>query len=334
MYTDDILALKEQFVVRPVHDIGFKILFSHPAMLLDFLESIYHMKFHSLEYKDRILTPSQVSAKEVRLDLRFECDGILRNMEMQQYITGEEGERILYYLSSLVQSQMMKGKDYDELPSIHHLMILADHFKSAADQLNEFTLSDTVTHLPLTDKVKVYMINLKKGVESITDYRNMTKLQKWCLFLLHGHENDHEGMKILMEEELFRKAGDIMTTINDDELLKSYAFEKSLREMDERVRLRKAKKTGHEEGKIEGRIEGEIKEKKEGDYLRQVKTAIHMIQRGMENDLITELTELSLSQIIEIKKDLSDHQMMVAEKVEDYSIPVNINSPDKERQKT
>ena len=39
-------------------------------------------------------------------------------------------------------------------------------------------------------------------------------------------------------------------------------FEKSLREMDERVRLRKAKKTGHEEGKIEG------------NYLRQVKTAI------------------------------------------------------------
>lgn len=59
-----------------------------------------------------------------------------------------------------------------------------------------------------------------------------------------------------------------------------------------------------------------------------------MIQRGMENDLITELTELSLSQIIEIKNNLSDHQMMVAEKEEDYSIPFNIKSYDKERQKT
>ena len=129
-----------------------------------------------------------------------------------------------------------------------------------------------------------------------------------------------------------------MTTINDDEFLKSYAFEKSLREMDERVRLRKAKKTGHEEGKIEGRIEGkiegEIKGKKEGIYLRQMKTAVEMLNDNIDVSMIMKYTDLTLSQIHEIQNNLSDHQMMVAEKVEDYSIPVNINSPDKERQKT
>lgn len=101
-----------------------------------------------------------------------------------------------------------------------------------------------------------------------------------------------------------------MTTINDDELLKSYAFEKSLREMDERVRLRKAKKAGHEEGKIEGRIEG----KKEGDYLRQMKTAVEMLNDNIDVSMIMKYTDLTLSQIHEIKNNLSDHQMMVAEK--------------------
>ena len=105
-----------------------------------------------------------------------------------------------------------------------------------------------------------------------------------------------------------------MTTINDDELLKSYTFEKSLREMDERVRLRKAKKTGHEEGKIEGRIEGEIKGKKEGDYLRQMKTAVEMLNDNIDVSMIMKYTDLTLSQIHEIKNNLSDHQMMVAEK--------------------
>ena len=105
-----------------------------------------------------------------------------------------------------------------------------------------------------------------------------------------------------------------MTMINDDELLKSYAFEKSLREMDERVRLRKAKKSGHEEGKIEGRIEGEIKGKKEGDYLRQMKTAVEMLNDNIDVSMIMKYTDLTLSQIHEIKNNLSDHQMMVAEK--------------------
>ena len=97
-----------------------------------------------------------------------------------------------------------------------------------------------------------------------------------------------------------------MTMINNNEELRSYAFEKSLREMDERVRLRKAKKTGHEEGKIEG--------KKEGNYLRQVKTAIEMMNDNIDLSIIMKYTELTLSQITEIKNNLSNYQMMVAEK--------------------
>ena len=81
----------------------------------------------------------------------------------------------------------MKGRDYDELMPIYKVILLAENSTVAEEGFNEFLFTNTSTHTPLTDKAKAYMINLKKVVESISDYRQMDKLQKWCLFLMHGH---------------------------------------------------------------------------------------------------------------------------------------------------
>ena len=129
-----------------------------------------------------------------------------------------------------------------------------------------------------------------------------------------------------MEDELFRKAGEIMTLINSDEELKDIAFEKMKREMDERVRLRSARKSGHREGKqegiIEGKIEGKIEGRNEGNYFRQVKTTIEMLNDHVDLSLIMKYTELSSSQINDIKADINSYEMMVAEKSEDYSTSI------------
>ena len=79
MVLEKFFVSKDEFIIRPVHDFGFKILFGHSSdpdcvLLKSFLEAIFEKKYEIIEFKDRQITPIQVFGKEVRLDLRLMCN--------------------------------------------------------------------------------------------------------------------------------------------------------------------------------------------------------------------------------------------------------------------
>jgi predicted transposase/invertase (TIGR01784 family) len=61
-----------------------------------------------------------------------------------------------------------------------------------------------------------------------------------------------------------------------------------------------------EEGKIEGKMEGKIEGKMEGKIEGKIVAARNMIIRGMGADMVAEVTELTLDEVENIKKQISD----------------------------
>ena len=297
---------KEDFVVRPVHDLGFKALFGHPSdpdclLLKDFLKTLFHKDFDLLEFKDREITPEQLNCKTIRLDLRIVCDHVFYNLEMQMIPQYYEGERALFYLSAALQDQATKGKQYYELEPVEQVFLMAENSESFPLPFEPFGMLSYIRHTPLTPAARITMISLKRIASEIKDYAQMSDLQKWAVFFLHAHEEDHEGMKELLKEERFRKGHEIMKMINNDEELRNGAFQRRKDEMDANARIHWVKEDALKEG-----VE-------KGTHLTKIKSAMKMIQKGMDDLLICELIDLTLDEVEELRHQFNVEHMYVAE---------------------
>ena len=54
------------------------------------------------------------------------CNDEECNLEMQMFLTGSEGERLVFYLVQSIADMEMKGKSYHQLPLIKKVFILAE----------------------------------------------------------------------------------------------------------------------------------------------------------------------------------------------------------------
>ena len=62
---------------------------------------------------------------------------------------------------------------------------------------------------------------------------------------------------------------------------------------------------GEQKGKQEGLLEGEQKGKQEGRIEEKIETAKAMLAKGMEMTLISEITNLSEAQLLQLRDELS-----------------------------
>ncbi len=69
--------------------------------------------------------------------------------------------------------------------------------------------------------------------------------------------------------------------------------------------LEELRQEGIEEGKLEGIKEGKLEGIKEGKEREQIKMVRKSLEKGLSLDLISEITELSVEDIIEIKKQMA-----------------------------
>ena len=255
------LSDRKNFVIRPVHDIGFKALMGHkldPDNLLikDFLKALFNKDFEIIEFKDRELTPVQVFGKKIRLDLRLYCQGVYVNLEMQMIPTGNESERALYYACASMCDQQLDGKGYDMMESVHQVFLMAENSSVFTYPFEKYQLYDSQHKKVLTDKMEISMISLERIVARIKDVHAMSDLEKWCLFFCCGHDKDHAGVRVLLEEERFRKADLIMRSVNEDEELKDAAFQRMKDHLDMITRMKNGMKKATEEGLARGLEQG------------------------------------------------------------------------------
>ncbi len=313
------LPPREQFVIRPVHDLGFKALMGHKSdldctLLRYFLKAVIGKEFDRIEFRDREITADQILSKNIRLDLRVYSGNVYYNIEMQMIPSGSEAERIMYYVAMSITDQKLEGKGYSKMEGVHQIFLLAENSTKFKEPSYYFEMRDKEKDTLLTDKVKTTMINVQKIVEKIADESAMSDLEKWCLFLNAGHDLSDERIKRLMEEERFRKAVEIMRLVNEDETLVNGAFQRMKDRLDEITRLENAK----EEAKAEGMAEGIAKGRAEAYSASQTSIALNLMSLGLDNDAISKAVELSIEKVMELRKQFESTVMMVAENSEEY----------------
>ena len=191
---------------------------------------------------------------------------------------------------------MKEGMDYGELCKTITINIVNFRYLSHINHYHStFQLYEREQKLLLTDMIEIHFMELPK---LLIKWRNREvdpredQLVRWLL-LLEASE-DEEITQVLeeiamQEDQVLKKAMDEWERVSQDpEVLLAYeARRKAL--LDEKSALKRAEKKGKQEGLEEGR-EKTIKA-----------MAIRMIQEGIDSNVISKLTGLSIDEVEKLR---------------------------------
>jgi len=194
-------------------------------------------------------------------------------------------KRTLYYWSKMYSSQMKEGMDYGELCKTITINIVNFRYLSHIhDYHSTFQLYEREQKLLLTDMLEIHFMELPK---LLIKWRNKEvdpredQLVRWLL-LLEASE-DEEITQVLeeiamQEDQVLKKAMDEWERVSQDpEVILAYeARRKAL--LDEKSALKRAEKKGI------------------------IKVALGMVQKGIDEETIIELTGLTKEEIQELRQ--------------------------------
>ena len=264
--------------------------------------------------KDMVIKNSEysinsISEKKKISDLVVEIKDSVINLEMNKYYYDGLIDRNHEYIAKIRESLVKEGETYSELKKIIQINF---------DNYNKYKPDDRVI-------IKFEMRDKEKGVEEGVGIESYHVILPNVKEKYYNEDNKDElvGKLVIMVEERYeelekliekyielRPVGKKMVEISRDEELQGiYDAEEHARKVRNSIMatelkknffegLNKGMKKGIKEGREEGREEG-IKEGREEGINS---TASKMLKKDMEVDLISELTGLSIDEIIKLKE--------------------------------
>jgi len=244
-------------IIPAKYDIVFKKVFLEHLDLLKYLLRCV-LDLPDEEYEELTVSCSEVlpdkrGGKKGVLDIKvITKSGMVIDIEIQRGDVAQMRERIVFYISSLIKDQLLSGDGYDEIRRVIGMVITERGLiPEDAEYHHRFTLYDIKTGLALTDLIEVHTLELAK-LPKENDGSGLWR----CLKLLNAETIEELDMIAEMSPEL-KKAAGIMKAYSelDPKTRREYEL-LMLAEMDDRVRLRAAKKEGRAEGMAEGMAQG------------------------------------------------------------------------------
>ena len=216
------------------------------------------------------------------LDVRVRtASGKNIDIEIQINNVTEIRERLVYYLCSMVTSQIGRGGDYRDIKRTICILI-ADFvlIQENRSYHNRYRLYDPQTGSELTDLLEVCTLELPK----LPQDGDGTTLWDWLKFV---GARKMEVLEMLAEKNpQVGKAVAKLVELNEDERTRMIASSRERLRMDNVSQLR----TAREEGRKEGRKEGQEKER-----LAIARNMI--INYGMSVEVVARVTGLSREEI-------------------------------------
>ncbi|UML82961.1 Rpn family recombination-promoting nuclease/putative transposase (plasmid) [Leptospira interrogans] len=288
------------------NDLMFKILFvKEPDLLISILNSVLFTDGEHTIRNIKILNPELVGSspndKRSYLDIRAQDeDGKIFHVEIQVAHQSSFVKRSLYYLSGLIRDQLNRGSMYSDLKPVYQINIVDFDLIPSENFHSKFKFrEESNPDIILTDDVEIHFLELCKFVKrDVRELRN--NLEIWLYVLKHTSELEEEEMRILVDKTPdLSKAFTILEQYSNDpqkrneleaklKLDRDYAYDLAAR---------------FEAGELQGIEKGIKKGIEKGAEKEKLKSARKMLQKGMDVDMILEITGLS-------KKDLKDHGML------------------------
>ena len=281
----------EYRIYDPKEDFIFKMIFGseeNKSILISLLNSILKERPY---IKDVKLENNEISkifkdSKSSRLDiLAVDDNGIKYDIEMQCRKTKDIPNRAVYYASKLFTKDLKENDDYNKSRVIS-IWIFAENVTNRKSAISEalmtFQKNKDDDYEILTDNIRIIYLELRKYL--INSYNYNDKLTKWVDFLTNPIKLDRNTVEDKDIEKAIKTLDYIST--NDEERL---IIDKII---EGRNDFYSAKNIAKEEGREEGLKEGEKKGK--------IEIAKNMLKEGLDVNLISKLSGLSVKEIEEL----------------------------------
>ena len=286
-------------LLNPKIDFVFKKIFGseeHPEILISFLNAVLKPKkpIVSVEIKNSDLEKEYIEDKFSRLDVKaLTSNKEIINIEIQLKNEYNMIQRSLYYWSKLYEEQLSEGDRYDKLSRTVCINILDFKYLKNDRFHNGYRLKEIETNEELTDVMELHFIELKKMKDVNRVEEVKTKLEAWLYFI---NQPDSELVQELekVEVEIKEAKAELIRLSGDRKERERYEKRRESR-LNEISALSYAEEKGIKQGIKQGIEQGAKNEK--------IEIAKKLIQNGLDNELISKSTGLSIKEVKEIRKE-------------------------------
>ncbi len=291
------------------YDVTFKGFFakaSNKKFLLALLNQYLNLNIadeSAIELLATELPPISSVSKIPNLDLRVRLkNGEQINVEMQISHKDYFLKRIYYYNTKLYSEQLKSGEDYGKLKkTISLTFTLYDVFTEDENEeyknlsyVNNVSLYHAECLTPFIDDVALCFVELSRYQRLLAE--NKVERDVWADLLLA--DSDEKLVELSERSDIMAEAVKELKYFSEDDVARYWADMYEKAERDRRAERSYAIKEARREARKLALVEGEKKEKQ--------KIALSMLQAGMELALISKFTNLSLEEITNLQKQLSN----------------------------
>ncbi len=269
--------------INPYTDFGFKKLFGEEAnkdLLIDFLNQLLppHHQIAELNFRN----PKNMADVSVERKAIFDihCKAISGErfiVEMQKAKVKYFKDRSLFYVTFPIRDQAQQGDWNFRLDPIYFVAILDFEYDEAEERRKfrrDVALKDQDGDIFFD---KLHFKFLQMPLFKLQEHELKTKFDKWCYFLKNLENFDH--IPSILNEPIFQKA------FETAELAGLSAEQRDIYEQS-LIQYRDLKSA----------LETAVEE-------REIEIAQTAIRKGLNNELISELTVLSVEQIEQLRNE-------------------------------
>ena len=278
------------------NDFVFKKVFGkkgNESILKDLLEAILKIKIKKIELQAEVeLERELIDDKTGVLDIEATIDDNTKiDIEMQMRNQYNMKERSLYYWAGLYYTGLKKNEEYKENKRAITINIVNfDMFKEGPYH-EKIELRREYKNILLTNKLEIHFIQLSKFLKEGQEEKDK-KMWQWLTFICN--KNRKEVERVMKENKEIEKANEELEYLTGDDAVRRIAFLREKAERDYITNMSGARKAGLEMGREEGR--------KEGEKEKTIEIAKEMLAKGIEIELIKEITKLTEEELENIKK--------------------------------
>lgn len=249
--------LKKEFI-RLLTDFGFKRIFSnqqHANLLIRFLNALFEgeMVIKEVEFRDKEILPFHAVVKKIYYDVYCTTDrGDHFILEMQQEESENFASRILFYTSSAIVHQGIKGIEY-EIDPVYCVVLTDFNLSGMTKSLKkDIILTDRKTGETYTDRMRLIFLSLREVPE---DWEECDSVLLRILYLIKNMEDMTKKSKPYVTGEYsdFFEASSTGMLSNEEAVAYSQSY---LKELEHQSAIRFAERRGYEKGWKEGYEEG------------------------------------------------------------------------------
>lgn len=290
---------------NPLNDFVFKKIFGSDenkdlliSLLNAILDSSDREKLIDLEIvEENQLTKEMIYEKTGRLDVKAKTKcGMFLNIEVQLQNQKDFERRTLFYWGKMYIDSIKSGQKYTDLEKVITINILDFKYLDIDSFHSIFHLwEDNQKEFLLTDLIEIHFIEMPKFKQLIKKDFLTNSLQRWLKFLDKSISEDELKELIKMDKSIKKAEKKLEYLSQDPEARKLYeARENAIIEYNSDIAL--AIKKGEEKGRQNGLEEGLEKGK--------IETAVKALIRGLEVEVICDITGLAMEKVLKIKRDL------------------------------